>query len=84
MPKFIIKLDREGCIGGAACEGTIPTLFNVANYKCDIIGGKKNEDNTEQTIEIDEKDLKKVLEAAQSCPVTVIHIINKDTGEKLI
>lgn len=52
--------------------------------KSDLIGAEKNADNTKQTLEIDEKDLKCNLEAAQVCPVNVIHIKNKDTGEKLI
>ena len=33
-------------------------------------------------VEFDDLDLE--METAQSCPVNVIHIIDKETGEKLI
>jgi ferredoxin len=84
MPKFTVVLDREKCIGAAACVAAAPKLWKLGkDDKTNLIDGAKNEDNTVQTCEIDEKDLSAHLDAAQSCPVNAIHI-KKENGEKLI
>lgn len=84
MSRFIVQLDREKCIGAAACVAAAPKLWKLGeDGKTNLIGGEKNTDNTVQTREISEKDLKAHLEAAQACPVNAIHI-RKETGEKLI
>ena len=83
MPKFIVELDRERCIGAAACAAAAPKLWRIGDdTKTNLVGGKQNKDNTLQTREIDEKDLKAHMEEAQSCPVNAIHI--KKDDEKLI
>ena len=51
--------------------------------KSDIVGCRKRDDEWEE-LDIDEKDYDANKEAADSCPVNVIHIIKKDTGEKII
>ncbi|MBI4153012.1 ferredoxin [Candidatus Woesearchaeota archaeon] len=84
MPRFIIKLDREKCIGSGACTAAAPSFWRLEEEKTNIIGGTKNADNSIQTREIDEKYLKCNADAAESCPVNAIHILKKDTGEKLI
>ncbi len=85
MTRFIVKLDRTGCIGASSCTATDPISWKIAAHnKVDLEGAQKNADNSEQTKEISEEELKVYLEAAQACPVNVIHIFKKDTGEKLI
>lgn len=85
MATFIVKLDRTGCIGAASCTAADPVSWKLAaDNKVDLEDAKKNADNTEQTKEISEEELKVYLEAAQACPVNVIHIFKKETGEKLI
>lgn len=51
--------------------------------KSDIVGCKKRDDEWEE-LDVEEKDFQANKEAADSCPVNVIHIIKKDTGEKII
>lgn len=83
--KFIIEFNREGCIGAAACEAANPKFWKLReDGKSDLLGGVKNADNTLQTREIDEADFKANMEAAQACPVNVIHLKRKETGERLI
>jgi ferredoxin len=85
MATFVIKYNREGCIGAASCTAVDPISWKLEpDNKVDLEGAQKNDDNTEQTKEINEDELKVYLEAAQACPVNVIHIFNKETGEKLI
>ena len=74
MAKYRIEYDREGCIGAGSCIGACPKNWTMAE------DGKSNVLKTE----IDEADLAANKEAAEACPVNVIHITNIETGEKLI
>ena len=51
--------------------------------KSDIKNGN-NLDTGWQDLDIEEKDFEANKEAADSCPVNVIHLVNKKTGEKII
>lgn len=82
---YIVELDREACIGAAACVAVQDDQWElVADGKVDLKDANKTEDNKFHRKEIDESELDKYMESAQSCPVTVIHITDKETGEKLI
>ncbi len=82
--KFQIFHDRPNCIGCAACAAVAPDFWTMhEDGKSDIVGSKKNDDETEE-LDIDEKDYDENKEAADSCPVNVIHITNKETNEKII
>jgi len=80
-----MTLDRKGCIGAAACAAVAPKFckMNDEDGKVDLIGGKASKNNEHQEIEIDEADLQMNKEAADVCPVKVIVIKNKQTGEKV-
>lgn len=73
MPKYKIEYDREGCIGAAACIAVAPDAWKMGS------DGKADQ----LLHEFDEKDLQKHLDAARSCPVNVIHIIDPN-GKKLV
>ena len=82
---YLIELDRDACIGAAACVAADEANWKlVDDGKVDLTGANRSEDNKFHRKEIDESELDKYMEAAQSCPVTVIHITDKETGEKLI
>ena len=82
--KYKLFHDRPNCIGCAACAAVAPDFWSMnEDGKSDIIGCKKNNDETEE-LDIGEKDYAANKEAADSCPVNVIHIINKQTKEKII
>ena len=84
MEKYVIELDREGCIGAASCT-LASKIYKINNddQKVDITDAQKNDDNTTQTIEINADELDQHVEAAQSCPMNVLHI-RKKSGEQLI
>ncbi len=85
MTRYKIIYDREGCIGAAACAAVSPKYWKmVEDGKANLIGSEKVEGKEEYILEIDDTDFEEMFEAAQSCPVIVIHIINLDTGEKII
>jgi ferredoxin len=82
---YLVELDRDACIGAAACVAADEENWElVEDGKADLKGAERVDDNKFHKKEIDESELDKYMEAAQSCPVTVIHITDKETGEKLI
>jgi ferredoxin len=83
--RYRIVYDREGCIGAAACVAAYPERWSlVDDGKADLKDAKKNDDNTEQTLEFTEEEFQKMMDAAQACPVNVIHIIDEETGQRVI
>ncbi len=86
MTQFKVTLEREGCIGAAACVAAFEKLWDIDEEgKAKIImGGGKRLENGDWEIILEEKDLAQALESAQVCPVNVIHIENLDTKEKII
>ena len=84
LKKYKLEHDRPNCIGCAACAAVAPDFWVMSeDGKSDIIGCKNRDDEWEE-LDIEEKDFKVNKEAAESCPVNVIHIKNKETGEKII
>ncbi|MBI2175985.1 ferredoxin [Candidatus Woesearchaeota archaeon] len=84
MTEFILEHDRPNCIGCAACAAVNPKHWEMnEDGRSDIKGGKQREDGW-QELEISEENLKMNKEAAEACPVNVIHLKKKENGEKLI
>ena len=82
--QYILQHDRLNCIGCAACEAVAPDFWEMnEDGKSDIKGGK-HLDNEWQELDFEEKDLQINKEGADSCPVNVIHIVKKETGEKIV
>ncbi len=85
--KYLIEYDRGNCIGAAACAAVAPEYWSMdEDGKANLADAAKNSDNSLQTreVELDENELNNLLESAKSCPVNVIHVIDKETNEKLI
>ena len=73
LKKYKIIYEREGCIGAGACVAACPSNWvmaedNKANFKKE---------------EITENELQDNLDAAQACPVNVIHVETEE-GKRLI
>ena len=86
MAKYVVEYDRKNCIGAGACAAVNPERWKV-NYdkdgKADLLGGKERADGWSE-LEIDDKEFEKLKAAAEICPVNVIHIKKKESGEKII
>jgi len=68
----------------AACAGVSPDHWEMnADGKSDVIGGTKRDDEWEEK-DIADADYDANMQAAQSCPVNVIHLVKKETGERII
>ncbi len=86
MP-YKIEHDRPNCIGCGACAAVAPEfwMMDPKDGKSDLKGAKKTVDGGEvvsEGLEISDLNFAKNKEAADCCPVNVIHIF-KD-GKKLI
>ena len=84
MTKYLLEHNRPDCIGCAACVAVNPKhwVMNEDN-KADIIGAPRRPDGWEE-LEIEQDDFEADKAAAESCPVNVIHLKNKDNGEKIL
>tara|TARA_Y100000310_G_scaffold78181_1_gene74808 strand:- start:6019 stop:6318 length:300 start_codon:yes stop_codon:yes gene_type:complete len=81
---YTLQHDRPNCIGCAACEAVAPDFWEMnGDGKSDIKNGK-NRDDGWQELNMEDKNFEANKEAADSCPVNVIHIVKKGTNERII
>jgi len=85
--KFRVELDKNACQGFGACVELCPRFFQLSDVdgKSRIEGAKKvmkENEVVEETLELDK--LECIREAAEVCPFNAIHIVDMETGEKLI
>ena len=87
MVKFRVELDKNACQGFGACVELCPQFFQLSDVdgKSNMKGSKKVKKGNEvvsETLELEK--LECIREAAEACPFNAIHIVNVETGEKLI
>ncbi|MCF7866423.1 ferredoxin [Candidatus Woesearchaeota archaeon] len=82
--KYKLLHDRPGCIGCSACAAVAPDFWEMSDDgKSDIKGGKDKEDGWQEK-DISEDEFQENMEAAESCPVNVIHLKKLENNEDLI
>lgn len=70
-----IVQNHEGCIGCGTCAAICPEFWEMNDEgKADLKGAKISPDKKEQELEIEDKDMGCNKDAAEACPVQVIHI----------
>jgi ferredoxin len=87
MVKFRVEIDKNACQGFGACVELCPQFFQFSDVygKSTLEGAKqvtKENEVVAETLELDK--LECVREAAEACPFNAIHILDLETGEKLI
>ncbi|MFP4567517.1 MAG: ferredoxin [Candidatus Woesearchaeota archaeon] len=81
---YLLELDKLNCIGCGACVAVAPDHWELTDEgKVSISGGVKRVDSWEEK-PISKQDLQENTEAAESCPVGVIHITSNKDGKRLI
>ncbi|HIG92785.1 TPA: ferredoxin [Candidatus Woesearchaeota archaeon] len=82
MAKYKIIYDRTNCIGVGSCAIFADQFWkmNQKDDKADLVGGNKVDDDHWE-LEFDELHLEEHKEAARSCPVAVIKIVDKEGKE---
>ncbi len=83
--KYVVRYDREGCIGAAACVAADSEDWELSteDAKADLRQSSKDASSGEFVREIDEEDLPRNKLAAEGCPVKVIKIFDKDSGRQV-
>ena len=82
--QFLLELDRLNCIGCGACVAVSPDHWELLDDgKASIIGGSERPDSWLE-LPIEKADVQSNVEAAESCPVSVIHVTSIKDGKKLI
>ncbi|RMD58232.1 hypothetical protein D6825_01595 [Candidatus Woesearchaeota archaeon] len=90
--RYKIVFEKKACIGAAACAAVAPEYWEMQeDGKAHLIGSSTDEDGREILV-IDEEHLGEKLkaaldenvEAAQVCPVQVIHVYDEESGKKLV
>lgn len=83
--KYVIKYDREGCIGAAACVAADAEDWTLSteDAKADLKGSSKDGSTGLFVREIGESELARNKLAAEGCPVKVIKIFDKDSGQQI-
>ena len=66
-----VRVDHLLCVGNAMCETFAPNVFRL------------NDDRQSEAIDPEGDTVEKILEAAESCPVSAILVEDAETGEQL-
>ena len=74
MPGFKIVHDRENCIGCGACAAMCPDFWEMVDDGKSKLSGAKPKAGK---FELEVNDLGCNKDAADACPVNVIHIFDK-------
>lgn len=83
--KWLVQYDRKTCIGSGTCEAMNPERWKLLDTrKAELKGAIFNEQSQMFELEINDDEFEKMKAAAEGCPPICIHIINKETGEKVI
>lgn len=74
MAKFTITHDQSGCIGCGACEALCASNWVMEEVDGEIKAILKKE-------HIDDDELQENKEAAEACPVDVIHLHDENNNK---
>lgn len=83
MAKYRVKVDRNLCIGAASCVAVAPKTFEL-DSEAKAVALKKDGSKTSDFVdygEIDDTE-ENILNAAKSCPVDAIIIVEVDDQGK--
>jgi ferredoxin len=82
---YKVALDKETCIGCGTCGAIYPEKFELDTQKgkAKLKGSSVKKSDSEEIV-VNDKEFKKVKEAAESCPVNAIHITETKTNKKII
>jgi ferredoxin len=71
IDKFDISIDRDECIGDGACVNEAPETFELDDEAKAVVLPDSNDDEDS------------IIEAAKACPLDIIVVKNKETGEQI-
>jgi len=69
--KLKVWVDQHACVGNAMCESIAPKVFRL------------NDDRQSEAVDPAGDSVEKIMEAAENCPVSAIHVEDAETGQTL-
>lgn len=84
MPKLIVKVDPDLCIGAASCVTIDPSTFvmNEENKAYVLDHGTEPAPRTYQRVlDVTEEEKETIILAAQSCPTLAVFIIDEEGNQ---
>jgi ferredoxin len=81
---YKITHDRQNCIGCGACAVIAPDFWAINDDGKAQLLKAESKPNGKHEKKIDQKAFDINLEAAESCPVESIHILDEESGDKVI
>jgi ferredoxin len=69
--KLRVRVDHATCVSNAMCEAIAPKVFRL------------NDNRQSEAVDPAGDTVEKILEAAESCPVSAILVEDAETGEQL-
>lgn len=83
MPKITIKVDKDMCIGAAACVAVSPDTFRMNEENKAVVMDHGQDGNLyEREVEVTDEELANIILGAESCPTLAISILDED-GNKI-
>ena len=83
--KWLIQYDQTKCIGSGTCAAVCEKHWKMEdNGKAMLIGSVFNKENNMFEKTVDDAEFEGNKAAAEGCPPNCIHVMNKETGEKII
>lgn len=73
MPKTVVEHEKDICIGCGACAAVSPVFWIMEGDKAALVSGK-DQGNNVFVRELSDSEVKTNQDAADSCPVTCIHV----------
>ncbi|GBD34262.1 Ferredoxin [bacterium HR34] len=79
--KFKVKVLRDVCIGAGSCEAISPKVFKVDDSGKVFILDQGYEPDENGFVEITQDTFENVLDAAKSCPVFAIIVLDENGNQ---
>lgn len=79
--KFKVKVLRDTCITAGPCEAISPKVFKIDEEGKAIILDQGTKPDQDGFIEVTQDTFENVLDAAKSCPVFAILVVDEEGGQ---
>ncbi|MGD8566385.1 MAG: ferredoxin [Candidatus Bathyarchaeota archaeon] len=87
MAKFKVEISKDACQGFGACVELCSQFFQLSDKdgKSSFLSKRLGQAEREATVEdLEPDDLACIQKAVEACPFNAIHVMNLETGEKLV
>jgi ferredoxin len=82
MPKLTVKVDHFACSGIGSCIETSPKFFKFdAENRAVVISNETGNAEAEQVLTVSDAEASELMQAAESCPMIAVSIIDESGSQ---